>query len=89
MVDVVVSAIGGDVIELDGKNYKFGTTWTMFGLMIADRIQIPELNVSGKCSTKGPVYCNGDTRFDCKPPSPRNLHMDLSKKLQTTLLFLY
>ena len=68
MADVVVSAIGGDTIEINGEDYKFGTTWTMFGLVVADRIQIHEFNVFGKCSTKGPVYCNGDKKEDCKPP---------------------
>ena len=68
MAEVVVSATGGDIIEINGKNYKSGTTWSMFGFNVADIILIPELNVCSKCSPEGPVYCNGDTEHDCKPP---------------------
>ena len=50
MGDVVVSAIEGDVIEINGKNYKFGTIWTIFGT-VADRIQITDFKVFTKCST--------------------------------------
>ena len=51
MGDVVVSAIEGDMTEINGKNYKFGTTWTMFGLTVVNRIQIPDFKVFTKCST--------------------------------------